>query len=62
MFFSSFSSVPQDILLIPLSLFIYLRSLSVRTFILDLFLPRTENTNQKKANTFLFLIIFIFLL
>ena len=44
-----FLPVPQAFLLVPLLLFIYLRSLSVRTFILNLFLPRTENANQNKS-------------
>jgi len=63
MFFLIFLPVPQDFLLIPLSRFIYLRFLSVRTFILNLFLPPTENANQNKSEQifvshyFLFFII-----
>jgi len=41
--------VPHFVLLIPLSLFIYLWSLSVRTFILNPFLRRRDNANQNKS-------------
>jgi len=56
-----FLPVPQVFILIPLSIFIYLCSLSIRSFILNLFLSRTESDNKKKSQQILFFInIYLF--
>jgi hypothetical protein len=64
MFFFSFSlvflPVPQVFLLIPLSLFIYLRSLSYVSLFLTSFYHVQRMLTKTKTNKFWFFIIFLF--